>query len=176
MFKVLHLDPCPTALSPIWAVSNLTLSSHRELHDNPQIVKSYPESCPTPAWPPCLPLSTYFSPMPDFSPAPRPLHNLHPCRPTRPTWPLFDPNPDPMPTFVRLFCWLIMIVAFMVLGIQRNLGITNLKGPAILFFIARVLLLQGIFTMKSTTNGIKKSTLLQEFFYRRGRYTVVSVV
>jgi hypothetical protein len=35
--------------------------------------------------------------------------------------------------------------------VQRNLGLTNLKGPKILFFIAGVLLLQGIFIIKSST-------------------------
>jgi hypothetical protein len=42
-----------------------------------------------------------------------------------------------------------------VLQVQRNLGITNLKEPKILFFIAGVLLLQGIFSMKSTTEGLE---------------------
>jgi hypothetical protein len=40
-------------------------------------------------------------------------------------------------------------------NIQRNLGITNLKGPKMLFFIAGVLLLQGLFTMKLTTEGLR---------------------
>jgi Neuraminidase (sialidase) len=32
--------------------------------------------------------------------------------------------------------------------VQRNLGLTNLKGPNILFFIAGTLLLQGLFNIK----------------------------
>jgi hypothetical protein len=41
------------------------------------------------------------------------------------------------------------------LVVQRNLCLTNLKGPKILFFIAGVLLLQGYLTIKITTEGLK---------------------
>jgi hypothetical protein len=38
---------------------------------------------------------------------------------------------------------------------QRNLSLTNLKGPKILFFIAGALLLQGLFTIELTTEGLE---------------------
>jgi len=39
--------------------------------------------------------------------------------------------------------------------LQGNLGLTNLKGTKILFFIAEVLLLQVFFTIELTTEGLK---------------------
>jgi hypothetical protein len=36
--------------------------------------------------------------------------------------------------------------------IQGNLGLTNLNGPKVLFFIAGVLLLLGLLTIKSPTD------------------------
>jgi hypothetical protein len=39
--------------------------------------------------------------------------------------------------------------------IQGNLGLTNLKGPRIVFFIAGVLLLEGLFTINLTTEGLE---------------------
>jgi hypothetical protein len=43
---------------------------------------------------------------------------------------------------------------FIFVQIQRNLGLTNLNGPKILFFLSGVLLLQGLFTIKLTTDGL----------------------
>jgi hypothetical protein len=39
--------------------------------------------------------------------------------------------------------------------VQRNFGITNLKGPKILFLIVEVLLLQGLFIIKLTKEGLR---------------------
>jgi hypothetical protein len=39
--------------------------------------------------------------------------------------------------------------------IQENLDFTNLKGPKILFFVAGVLLLLGLFTIRLTTEGLE---------------------
>jgi hypothetical protein len=39
--------------------------------------------------------------------------------------------------------------------IQENLGLTNLKGPEILFFIAEILLLLGLFTVELTIQGLE---------------------
>jgi hypothetical protein len=41
-----------------------------------------------------------------------------------------------------------------VLRVQGNLGLKNPKGPKILFFIAGILLLLGIFTIELTTEGL----------------------
>jgi hypothetical protein len=41
------------------------------------------------------------------------------------------------------------------LNIQGNLSITNLKGPKILFFMAGILLLLGLFTIELTTEGLE---------------------
>jgi hypothetical protein len=39
--------------------------------------------------------------------------------------------------------------------LQENLGSTNRKGPKILFFIAGILLLVGLFTIELTTKGLE---------------------
>jgi hypothetical protein len=39
--------------------------------------------------------------------------------------------------------------------IQGNLGLTNLKGPTILFFIAGILIFMGLFTIELTTEGLE---------------------
>jgi hypothetical protein len=40
-----------------------------------------------------------------------------------------------------------------------------MMGPKILFFMAGVLLLQGLFTMKLTREGLEISSLLLDFCY-----------
>jgi hypothetical protein len=49
-------------------------------------------------------------------------------------------------------CFLVGVFIF---RLQRNLALTNLRGPYILFFIARILLLQGLFTMCLTTEALR---------------------
>ena len=41
------------------------------------------------------------------------------------------------------------------MGVHPKLGITNLRGPLILFYIAGVLLLQFFFTVKLTTERLR---------------------
>jgi hypothetical protein len=44
------------------------------------------------------------------------------------------------------------------------LGLINLKEPNILFFIARVLLLQGLFTRNITTEGLEIKFFIEEIW------------
>jgi len=61
-------------------------------------------------------------------------------------------------------------------AIQRNLDLTNLKGPKISFFIAGVLLLQVFFTIKSTTKLLKMLSCYCRNFVIEGLvYNEVSV-
>jgi hypothetical protein len=41
------------------------------------------------------------------------------------------------------------------INVQGNLGLTNLKGPNILFFTAGIWLLLGLFTIELTTEGLE---------------------
>jgi len=59
--------------------------------------------------------------------------------------------------------------------LQGNLGLTNLKGTKILFFIAEVLLLQVFFTIELTTEGLKIEFFIAGIALLKGRYTEVSV-
>jgi hypothetical protein len=40
-------------------------------------------------------------------------------------------------------------------GVQGNLSLTNLRAPTILFFIAGILLMLGLFTIELTTEGLE---------------------
>jgi hypothetical protein len=57
---------------------------------------------------------------------------------------------------------------YSVIVLQRNFGIKNLKGPKIMFFIAGVLLLHGLFTIKLTTEGLKINFFIAEILLLKG--------
>jgi hypothetical protein len=52
--------------------------------------------------------------------------------------------------------------------IEGNLGLTNLKGPKILFFIAGVLLLVGFFIINLTTEGLEIMFFITGILLLRG--------
>jgi hypothetical protein len=56
------------------------------------------------------------------------------------------------------------------LKIQRNLGLTNLKGPKILLFIAGVLILQGLFTIKLTTEQLEIKFFIAGMLFLKGSF------
>jgi hypothetical protein len=61
--------------------------------------------------------------------------------------------------------------------LQRNLGLTNLKEPMLLFFIAKILLLQGLFTIKLITEGLKIKFFIAEILLlKRSLYRGLSVL
>jgi hypothetical protein len=57
---------------------------------------------------------------------------------------------------------------YIILHIQGNLGLTNLKGTKILFFIAGVLLLVWFFTIDLTTEGLEIMFFIAGILLLRG--------
>jgi hypothetical protein len=52
--------------------------------------------------------------------------------------------------------------------VQGNLGLTNLKGLKILFFIAGILLLQELYTIESTTEGLEIKFFIAGISFLKG--------
>jgi hypothetical protein len=52
-------------------------------------------------------------------------------------------------------CIEVILKLFGCNRLQGNLSTTNLKEPKIMFFIAEILLLLGLFTIELTTEGVE---------------------